>query len=111
MANISAKKHIGNPKTVFEFQDFLVSWLGKVKGGQDRVSLALKQTVEEYQIIWPTLKLIVGEAFQREHWTSLMFELGIQGVTTANLTFGHLIAKPKNLIAKSDKVKELAARA
>ena len=45
---------------------------------------------------------MVGEAFQREHWNSLMFTLGIQGVTTSTLTFGHLIQNPRMVQNKTD---------
>ena len=63
LKKIAEKKHIGNIKTVFEFQDFLVNWLNLTKPKEGRVADYIKETVEQYQVIWPNLKLMVGEAF------------------------------------------------
>lgn len=111
ISKLEEKKHIGNPKTVFELQDLLVDWSHKIPNATNRVTEFIKSTVEDYQTAWPCMKLMIGEAFQREHWNSLMFMLGIQSVTTSNLTFGHLIRDPHKLLSKVDEIKELSARA
>ena len=48
LKTISEKKHIGNIKTVFEFQDFLVNWLNLTKPKQGRVADYIKEMVEQY---------------------------------------------------------------
>jgi hypothetical protein len=54
---------------------------------------------------------MIGEAFQREHWSHLMHILGISGVSTSELTFGHILSNPKAIIKKLPQLRELSARA
>lgn len=83
----------------------------KQKKPQSRVHDYLGHTIDDLQAIWPGLKLMIGEAFQREHWSHLMHVLGISGVSTSELTFGHILANPKVILQKLPQLRELSARA
>lgn len=115
------KKHVGNSKNIYELQDLLSDWQNRIKNQQrdranskkpaSRVLDYLLKTIEELQTIWPGLKLMVGEAFQREHWTQLMQILGISSVATSDLTFGHILSNPKAILSRLSDLRELSARA
>ena len=108
---IEEKKHIGAPKTVFEFQDFLVEWSSRTKPRRNRIEIFLSKLIEEYQTVWPGYKLMIGECFQREHWNQLLHILGVKSQTADTLTFGHLVEKSSIVLSKMDELKELSSRA
>jgi dynein heavy chain 2 len=108
---VEEKRHVGNPKTAFEFQDLCTEWTGKVKGRKNKVEIFLAKLIEEYQAAWPGLKLMIGEAFQREHWNQLLQILGIRGANPDTLNFGYLVEKSSIILSKLDELKELSARA
>ena len=54
---------------------------------------------------------MIGEAFQREHWNSLLHILEIKSLTPDKLKFGDLIKRPKLVLKQMDKLRELSARA
>ena len=58
------------------------------------------------------LKLIIGEAFEREHWKSLFTMLKLPNdVKVETVTFGHFLDAEALLIKKEIEIKDLAARA
>lgn len=62
--------------------------------------------------MWPILKLLVGEAFEKEHWKILFNMLKIpKDVGLENFTFGHILNAEKIVLQKINEIKELSARA
>ena len=56
--------------------------------------------------------MIIGEAFEREHWKTLFNLIKIpKDVTIDNLKFGHILNSDRLLLEKETEIKELAARA
>lgn len=108
---IEDKKHVGNGKIVFELQDLLVDWVGRLKSKRTKVEIFISKLIDEYQTIWPGLKLMIGESFQREHWNQMMHILNIKGFNPDALTLGHILEKSSVILQKIDDLKELAARA
>jgi dynein heavy chain 2 len=111
LRSIEEKKHVGNGKVAFELQDLLVDWIGRLKIKKTKEEIFVGKLIEEYQTIWPGLKLMIGESFQREHWNQMMHILGIKGINPDALTFGHILEKSSIILQKIDDLKELAARA
>jgi dynein heavy chain 2 len=108
---VEAKKHVGNGKNIFELQDLLIEWQGRLKSKKTRVEQFVGRLVEEYQTVWPGLKLMIGESFQREHWNQLMHILTVKGITSEFLTLGHILEKHRVILQRMDELKELSARA
>ena len=98
---------------VYLFQDFTYKWADKLKTlNKDACCLYLMSQVELYKSIWPVLKLVIGEAFEKEHWKTLFSMLKIpKEVSIENLTFGHLLGADRLLFEKEAEIKDLAARA
>ena len=72
----------------------------------------LTRQVENYKQLWPVLKLLVGEAFEKEHWRSLFTTLKLpKEITIENVKFSHFLQNEKILLEKINDMKELAARA
>ena len=111
LSALEERKHVGNTKTIFDFQDMMVEWQNKVKRNTSRVGAYLNREIDIFQSIWSGLKLMIGEAFQREHWNSLMFILGLKNITMDKLKFGDLIKNPNQILTKMPKLRELSARA
>ena len=98
---------------VFLFQDLTFKWAEKLKTlPKDSCSIYLEEQIDLYKQAWPVFKLIIGEAFEKEHWKTLFALLKIaKEVTIENITFGDLLRTDRLLLEKEPEIKVLAARA
>jgi dynein heavy chain 2 len=56
--------------------------------------------------------MIVGEAFEKEHWKTLFNIINLpRDVTIEKLNFGHILGADKLLLQKEQEIKDLAQRA
>ena len=59
----------------------------------DAVTLHILKQLENYKQLWPVLKLMQGEAFEKDHWRNLFQMLKLpRDVTIENLNLGHLLS-------------------
>jgi len=97
---------------IFDFQKYVLEWDEKVRGKQDPSSRFICDQCELYKDIWPALKSMIGEGFQRNHWTELFALLTLPKNRPFNeVTFGEILAKKDVIHKKIDDIKFLAARA
>ena len=57
------------------------------------------------------IKLLVGEAFEPEHWTSLFVILKMKEMRREKLLFKDLLDNDKLILEKANDIRELQARA
>ncbi|EGR34149.1 hypothetical protein IMG5_022750, partial [Ichthyophthirius multifiliis] len=99
---------------LYDFQDFQIKWTEILKNqiNRDAVISYMIEQVELYKHIWTGLRLCIGDAFEKDHWRSLFQILQIQkSVTYETLKFGDLLSSDKQIISKTNDIKELCARA
>ena len=100
---------------LFNFQDIiLIKWMDKLQklNYKDLITGFIQSQIELYKQIWPILKLLIGEAFERDHWKTLFNFLEMpKTMTLEKLTFGNLIEHPEKIIKKTNDIKDLALRA
>ena len=97
---------------IYDFQKYVLEWDEKVRGKQDPSSRFIFDQCELYKDIWPALKSMIGEGFQRNHWTELFALLTLPKNRPFNeITFGEILAKKDVIHKKIDDIKFLAARA
>ena len=100
---------------LFNFQDaILLKWTEKINklGYKDLITGFISSQIDAFKQVWPILKLVVGEAFERDHWKSLFNFLELpKNMTLEKLTFGNLVENPQKLLKKANDIKELALRA
>ena len=100
----------------FNFQDFVLKWAEKLKKEtairKTPVGLYLAKQMNTYKELFPALKLLVGDAFDKEHWMTLFTMLKMpKSIKFENLTLGDLLDAEKEILLKLNEIKELAARA
>ncbi len=95
------------------FEDTMKNWQRKVKGRQhDAVQEALLNELKRNLSIFPLLKQVTGEAFEREHWKTLFAKLGFSHDTKIEtLQLRDFMRVADVLRAKSREIADLAARA
>jgi dynein heavy chain 2 len=65
---------------------------------KDPVALYLIKQVEVYFKLYPLLKLVVGEAFEPEHWNALFSLLKLKDMKREKLLFNDLLGCDKVMI-------------
>lgn len=99
---------------LFNFQDFVGAWVEKIKknGSKDAISKHISSQMEGFKNLWPNLKYLTGEAFEKEHWKALFNIIDLPKSTSIEkLTFGQILSCSSKIQAKQAEIKELAARA
>ena len=100
---------------LFNFQDvILIKWIEKIQklSYKDLITGFIQSQIDLYKQIWPLLKLLIGEAFERDHWKTLFNFLDLpKTMTLEKLTFGNLIENPQKILQKANEIKDLALRA
>ena len=76
-------------KGIYNFQDMLHKWMETIKKkDMTVVSRYLLKLIQDYNDSFPLLKICVGEAFEKEHWSQLFFILKLpREVRQENLKF------------------------
>ncbi|KAK2946340.1 putative Cytoplasmic dynein 2 heavy chain 1 [Blattamonas nauphoetae] len=100
------------------FEDFLTKWREKInefpagyEGGVPAIRTFLFAESEKYSDLPPILRLIRGEEFTEEHWTSLFTLIGVKKTPVTELTFGHLIDRGNDIKQKAGQIRALQRRA
>jgi len=90
-----------------------LEWAEKVKGNaRNAVSNFIGTQIENYRKGWPLMKLITGEGFEKEHWMTLFHHLKLpKEMTVDKLTAGDFTKNIEALVASTEQIKELQARA
>ena len=97
---------------IYDFQKYILEWVEKLKGKKDASSKFILDQCELFKDIWPALKSMIGEGFQRNHWTELFSIIGLPKNRPFNeVTFGEILNKRDVIYKKIDEIKFLAARA
>lgn len=97
---------------VYDFQKYVLEWEEKTKGKRGPSSKFIYDQCMLYKDIWPALKCMIGEGFQRSHWTELFLLLTLPKSRPFNeVTFGEILSKKDVIHKKIDEIKFLAARA
>jgi dynein heavy chain 2 len=97
---------------VYDFQKYVLEWEEKTRGKRDPSSKFIYDQCMLYKDIWPALKCMIGEGFQRSHWTELFLLLTLPKHRPFNeVTFGEILSKKDIIHKKIDEIKFLAARA
>lgn len=100
---------------LFTFQDaILIKWTDKIAklGYKDSITGFLTSRIDALKQAWPLLKLLIGEAFEKDHWKSLFMMLELpRTLSLEKMTFGDLISNIERLLNKGNEIKDLALRA
>lgn len=97
---------------VYDFQKYVLEWEEKTRGSKGSSSKFIYEQCMLYKDIWPALKSMIGEGFQRNHWTELFQLLTLPKSRPFNeVTFGEILSKKDVIYKKIDEIKFLAARA
>ena len=98
---------------IFDFQKYVLDWEEKVKGkSNEPAARFIADQCAVYKDIWPGLKSMIGEGFQRNHWTDLFALIGLPKSKAFNeVTFGDILYKKDVIYKKIDDIRFLAARA
>ncbi|EGR34655.1 hypothetical protein IMG5_004580 [Ichthyophthirius multifiliis] len=114
LENLEKEEWIVFKSRLYDFQDFLVQWDAQLKPFVNKTDPIIQYMTEQIQIfhkIWTSLRLCVGDTFEREHWRSLFILLKIpKEINLENLKFGHLLDAENQLFEKTNDLKELVAR-
>ena len=96
------------------FDDLTNSWAKKLKarGVRDRINDYLQREMKANRELFPILRKVTGEFYEKEHWRTLFGYLGLPSTTSpATLTFQALIDASSALIARQKDISALTARA
>jgi dynein heavy chain 2 len=99
---------------ILTFDDFGKKWVGKLKGraARDSVYDYLSREVKGHQEIFPILRKVTGQLFEREHWSLLFAKLKFPPtVTTKTLTLGDFLNARDAMRACERDIDHLVARA
>jgi len=98
---------------IFSFEDALNAWTKKLKGrARDQVSDYLSNEIKDYRAIWPLLRKVTGEMFEKEHWLVLFNKLKLPAnLPLHQLTLQHFLDHRSALFAQQREIDQLAARA
>ena len=96
------------------FDDLTNTWSKKLKlrGTRDKVQEYLQKEMRNNREIFPILRKVTGEFYEKEHWRILFGYLGLPSTTSpATLTFQHLLDKSAALMERNKDITALSARA
>jgi dynein heavy chain 2, cytosolic len=99
---------------LFNFQDFTTEWTEKLQKStsRDPITSYIRQQLDRFKVIYPTLKICIGEPFEQDHWRDLFHMLDVpKDIRLEKLLFSHLLDAEDLLIKKGNEIKELQARA
>lgn len=97
---------------LFDFNDFLDGWIGKLKAMPTNVvTVRIRQDIDRFQELSPLLKYLRGDAYSAEHWADLFRLLCMKSVSIEELTFEMFIEKADMAITNAADIKALNARA
>ena len=96
------------------FDDLTNSWTKKLKarGSRDKIYDYLMQQVRNNREVFPVLRKVTGEFYEKEHWRILFSYIGLPSSTSpATLTFQQLLDRSVQLIERNKDITALTARA
>ena len=96
------------------FDDLSQSWSKKLKqrGVRDRIFDFLMAEMRCNREVFPILRKVTGEFYEKEHWRLLFSFLGLPAATSAaTLTFQQLLDRSAQLIERHKDISALTARA
>ena len=94
---------------VYDFQTYILDWEKKIEKKEGKSYMFIRDQCELYNEIWPALKAMRGEGFQRNHWAELFDIIGIKKDRLINeLTFKEILNKKINIKEKIDDIQFLA---
>ena len=96
------------------FDDLTNAWAKKLKarGVRDRINDYLQREMKANREVFPILRKVTGEFYEKEHWRTLFGFLGLPSSTSpATLTFQLLLDASAQLIARHKDISALTARA
>ena len=98
---------------ILAFEDFINTWRKKLKGrDKDIVFKYIATQLKKNYLMWPVLRKVTGELFEKEHWMLLFSKLKLPSdVTLATLTLQHFIDAQPEMMAQKKEINFLAARA
>jgi dynein heavy chain 2 len=97
---------------VYDFQKYIIEWEEKVRSANSSSTRFVRDQCNLYLEIWPALKSMIGEGFQRNHWTDLFALINLPKNRPFNeITFGEILGKKDVIQKKIEEIKFLAARA
>nr|CCC94835.1 putative dynein heavy chain [Trypanosoma congolense IL3000] len=104
----------------YVFEDFIKEWKTKLAKSEDAATVDgdtgviteyLRNMLEGWAVCIPMLRFIRGEGMMTEHWNEMFRLLEIEkGMTSTDLTFGHILDHHKQLVAAETELKQLHAR-
>lgn len=96
----------------FDFQKYILEWMQKIEEKEGTSYKFIRDQCERYKEIWPGIKAMIGEGFQRQHWAELFDLLQISKKRQiAELTFRDILTKREQIIKNIDAIKFLASKA
>jgi dynein heavy chain 2 len=99
---------------ISSFDDFCLNWSKKLKNknSRDIVFNLLAGEIKLYKEIWPILRKVTGELFEKEHWKLLFSLLNMASIVNlSNLTLRNFLNAGPLLLSKHKEITNLAARA
>ena len=98
---------------LWEFDDFVASWGEKSKAcPPGTVADHLRNELSRFRDVAPLLRFVRGEAFQPEHWATLVRKLGLDpALKIDKLCFSHFLEAAQALADNAEEVRTLNARA
>jgi dynein heavy chain 2 len=97
---------------VYDFQKYIIEWEEKVRSANSSSTRFVHDQCNLYLEIWPALKSMIGDGFQRNHWTDLFALINLPKNRPFNeITFGEILGKKDVIQRKVEDIKFLAARA
>ena len=96
---------------LWEFDDFIGKWEEKSRAGPPGPNY-LRDALSSFRDVVPLLQHVRGEAFQAEHWATLLKTLGLdKSLKIDDLCFSHFLDAAQALIDHEEEVRQLNARA
>lgn len=97
---------------IYDFQKYVLEWEEKVKNSKEPAAKFIADQCNMYKDIWPALKAMIGEGFQRSHWQELFQLIGLpKSKAFTEVTFGDILSKKDIIYKKIDEIRFLASRA
>lgn len=112
LEKLAAEDWISFRQRTYVFDDFVAEWREKATGcPPGAIADHLRTELAAYQDLGPLLKLVRGDAFQPEHWSTLFRKLEIEKVSLDKLCLSHFLGSTQKLLEHAAEIKELNARA
>ncbi|KPI89860.1 putative dynein heavy chain [Leptomonas seymouri] len=85
---------------------------GSQAAADNPIASYIMNIIQDWAEVTPLLRFVRGEGWMTEHWNEMFRLMDIpKGTTSTSLTFGMIIDRYQNLLAKEDELKQLHARA